>query len=161
PPGRQPGLGYGDGVPHRWSDRRADAHRVGSESPDADMCGVHSTRPMNPFLTCPAAAFGRDVCRLGLASRIGATLTADDVLHAIDHGVNFLNWPGEADEPGGPDAVSEAVADFGGRRDDVVICVQFGARTASDAAAELRSVLQTLQSDYVDVVTFYYVEQES
>jgi predicted aldo/keto reductase-like oxidoreductase len=50
------------------------------------------------------------------------------------------------------------VADLGARREDVVVCVQFGARTAVDAADELRSVLVALGSDYVDVITFYYVE---
>src|SRR5438045_4789612 len=92
---------------------------------------------LSPFLTCPAAAFGRPVCRLGLAARGGSVLTPDDVLYALDRGVNFLNWPGVADDPGGPDAVSEAVAGLGRRRDSVVVCAQFGSRTAADAAAEL------------------------
>ncbi len=74
-------------------------------------------------------------------------------------GVNFLNWPGEADEPGGADAVSAVVAGLGSRRDSVAVCVQFGARTAADAAAELRSILATLGTDHVDVLTFYYVER--
>ncbi len=107
----------------------------------------------------PADAFGKPVCRLGLAGRIGSTLTPDDVRHALERGVNFLNWPGEADEPGGADAVSEAVAGLGPQRESVVVCVQFGARTAADAAKELRTVLTTLRSDYVDVLTMYYVEQ--
>jgi aryl-alcohol dehydrogenase-like predicted oxidoreductase len=104
-------------------------------------------------------AFGKPVCRLGLAGRIGSTLTPDDVRHAIARGVTFLNWPGEADEPGGADAVSETIAELGAKRDSVVVCVQFGARTAADAANELRTVLATLRSDYVDVLTLYYVEQ--
>jgi aryl-alcohol dehydrogenase-like predicted oxidoreductase len=115
--------------------------------------------PLSPFLTCPAAAFGRPVCRLGLAARGGSVLTSDDVLFALDRGVNFLNWPGVADEPGGPDAVSAAVAGLGRRRDSVAVCVQFGSRTATDAAAELRTVLAGLRSDYVDVLTLYYVEE--
>ncbi len=70
------------------------------------------------FLTCPASAFGQPVCRLGLASRGGpaSALTPDDVLHAVERGVNFLNWPGFADEPGGADAMSEAIAALGPRR---------------------------------------------
>ncbi|MFL5342723.1 MAG: aldo/keto reductase [Gemmataceae bacterium] len=110
------------------------------------------------FFRCPADAFGKPVCRLGLASRGQTTLTVDDVRLAISRGVNFLNWPGEADVPGGADAVSTAVAQMGSARDGVVVCVQFGARTATDAAAELRSILATLNSDYVDVLTLYYVE---
>ena len=44
-------------------------------------------------------------------------------------------------------------------RESVVVCVQFGARTATDAADELRSILATLRTDFVDVLTFYYVER--
>jgi hypothetical protein len=111
--------------------------------------------PLPPLLACPTEAFGKPVCRLGLASRGGGELSAHDVLCAVERGVNFLNWPGEADSPGGPDAVSNAVAALGSRREEVVVCVQFGARDATDAAAELRSILATLRTDYVDVLTFY------
>jgi aryl-alcohol dehydrogenase-like predicted oxidoreductase len=110
------------------------------------------------FLTYPAGAFGLPVCRLGLASRGGSSLSADDVLHAIDRGINFLNWPGVADTPGGPDGLSAAVASLGNRRESVVVSAQFGARTAADAAIELRDVLDGLRSDYVDLLTLYYVE---
>jgi aryl-alcohol dehydrogenase-like predicted oxidoreductase len=109
-------------------------------------------------LACTTVAFGKPVCRLGLASRGGCDLKADDVLYAVEGGINFLNWPGNADNPDGPDAVSDAVASLGSRRDEIVVCVQFGARSAEEAAVELRTVLTTLQSDYVDVLTFYYVE---
>ena len=37
--------------------------------------------------------------------------------------------------------------------------MQFAARTAAAAAGELRSVLAAIGSDYVDVVTLYYVER--
>jgi aryl-alcohol dehydrogenase-like predicted oxidoreductase len=98
------------------------------------------------------------VCRLGLASHGQTAITPDDVLYALDQGLNFLNWPGEADDPGGADAFSDAIATLGSRRDSVVVCAQFGARTATEAAAELRSVLATLRTSYVDVLTLYYVE---
>src|SRR5262245_36900521 len=101
---------------------------------------------VSPFLMLPAEAFGKPVCRFGLASRGGTALTCADVLYAVERGVNFLNWPGNADEPGGPDAFSEAIAALGPRRDAVVVCVQFGARTAADAAGELRSALATLNT---------------
>jgi aryl-alcohol dehydrogenase-like predicted oxidoreductase len=119
----------------------------------------HPTAPVNSFLSCPAAAFGKPACRLGLASHGQTEITPDDVLHAVERGVNFLNWAGEADSPGGSDAYSTAVSSLGRRRDAVVVCVQFGARTAVDAAQELRSVLATLRTDYVDVLTLYYVER--
>jgi aryl-alcohol dehydrogenase-like predicted oxidoreductase len=115
---------------------------------------------MNDYLSSPANNFGKSVCRLGLATRGGAGLGADDVLHAIDRGVNFLNWPGEADAPSGADGLSDAIASLGPRRDAIVVCVQFGARTAVEAAAELRTILATLRTDYVDILTLYYVERE-
>ncbi len=119
---------------------------------------------MNPvpepdLRTCPADAFGKPVCRLGLASRGDTALTSDDVLYAVEQGINFLNWPGVADTPGGPDSMSEAVATLGRRRESVVVCAQFGARTATEAAEELRSILSMLRSDYVDILTCYYVEE--
>jgi predicted aldo/keto reductase-like oxidoreductase len=107
---------------------------------------------VDSFLHRPAAAFGKPVCRLGLASHDGAQLTIGDVYHALDRGVNFLNWAGTED------TISQAVAGLGSRREDVVVCVQFGARTATDAGEELRSILSALKSDYVDVVTLYYIE---
>jgi predicted aldo/keto reductase-like oxidoreductase len=75
------------------------------------------------------------------------------VLHALDRGVNFLNWCGQ------PDALSAAVAALGSRRRDVVVCVQFEARTAAEAKVELVSILRELHTDYVDVLTLYYVEE--
>lgn len=116
---------------------------------------------MNDFLACPASAFGKPVCRLGLATRGGSGLAPDDVLLAVDRGVNFLNWPGEADGPRCDDGLSAAIAALGPRRSEVVICVQFGARTAHEAAGELRSILAALNTDYVDVLTLYYVEHSA
>jgi aryl-alcohol dehydrogenase-like predicted oxidoreductase len=40
-----------------------------------------------------------------------------------------------------------------------VVCVQFGARSEADAASELRSALAALGTDYIDVLTIYYVER--
>jgi predicted aldo/keto reductase-like oxidoreductase len=80
-------------------------------------------------------------------------LQVGDVLHALDRGVNFLNWCGQ------PDALSAAVAALGSRRRDVVVCVQFEARTATEAKVELASILCELHTDYVDVLTLYYVEE--
>jgi predicted aldo/keto reductase-like oxidoreductase len=107
--------------------------------------------PVPPFLV--ADFRGRPVRRLGLASRGGAGLTAEDVHRAVGRGVNFLNWCGAAD------GLSRAVAELGPRRRDVLVCVQFEARSARDAAAELASILGELRTDYVDVLTFYYVEE--
>ena len=97
----------------------------------------------------------RSICRLGLATRGGGHLSVDDVHHALDRGINFLNWPGS------PDALSQAVARLGPRRKDVMVCVQFEARKADDAKRELDSILRELGTDYVDVLTYYYVESAS
>ena len=114
---------------------------------------------LSPFLISPASAFGKPVCRLGLASRGQSSLVPADIHHALSRGVNFLNWPGFADTPGGPDVFSDVVKHLGNLRESIVVCVQFGARTAADAADELRSVLSALGTKYVDILTVYYVEE--
>jgi aryl-alcohol dehydrogenase-like predicted oxidoreductase len=123
---------------------------------DHDRNGGGSS--LHPFLVTPAGAFGRPVCRLGLAGYGQTAITPDDVLYALDRGVNFLNWPGLAEGPAEGDAVTAVVAALGPGRSSVVVCAQFGARTAADAATELRSALATLGTDYIDVLTLYYVE---
>jgi predicted aldo/keto reductase-like oxidoreductase len=107
-----------------------------------------------PSLTAPFGHLG-PVCRLGLATRGGGELTPDDIRRALDRGVNFLNWCGI------PDALSRTVADLGPRRRDMLVCVQFEARTAADAKRELQQILAELRTDYVDVLTFYYVEEHA
>jgi predicted aldo/keto reductase-like oxidoreductase len=93
------------------------------------------------------------VCRLGLATRGGSNLTSGDVEYALERGVNFLNWCGT------PDALSQTIAVLGARRHEILLCVQFEARTALEASPELRQILHTLGTDYIDVLTFYYVEE--
>jgi hypothetical protein len=44
---------------------------------------------LSPFLLTRADMFGRPVCRLGLASRGETMLAPDDVLHALDRGINW------------------------------------------------------------------------
>jgi aryl-alcohol dehydrogenase-like predicted oxidoreductase len=114
---------------------------------------------VHPFLVTPAEAFGLPVCRLGLASYGQTAITPDDLQHALGRGVNFLNWQGLAEGPTGGDAFCSAVASLGADRRSVVVCAQFGARNAVEAAAELKSILAALGSDYIDVLTLYYVEQ--
>jgi predicted aldo/keto reductase-like oxidoreductase len=93
------------------------------------------------------------LCRLGLASRGDTNLLVADVLHALDCGVNFFNWCGT------PNQFSQALAQLGRRRAEVMICAQFEARTATAAREELASLLRELRTDYLDVLTFYYVEE--
>ncbi|HTU18799.1 MAG TPA: aldo/keto reductase, partial [Gemmataceae bacterium] len=101
----------------------------------------------------PRAALPLPICRLGLATRGSGSLTPDDVQHAVASGVNFLNWCGV------PDGLSRFVAGLGRRRAEVAVCVQFEARTARDARSELEHLLAQLDTDFIDMLTFYYVEQ--
>ncbi len=116
---------------------------------------------LHPFLVTSAAAFGQPVCRLGLASYGQTAITPEDVLYALSRGINFLNWQGLAEGPSRGDAFSQAVAALGTNRPSVVVCAQFGARNATDAATELQSALAVLGTDYIDVLTVYYVEREA
>src|SRR5690242_8129654 len=90
----------------------------------------------------------RKLCRLGLASRGNTGLTAADVQLALARGVNFLNWCGA------PDGLSQTITELGRKRSEVCVCVQFEARTAAEARAELPAILKELGTDYVDVLTF-------
>ena len=85
-------------------------------------------------------------------------LQPDDVLSAVEQGVNFLNWPGGSEGTPNSDAFSLAIASLGSRRDSLVVCTQLGVRCADEAERELHSVLAALRIDYLDVVTLYYVE---
>jgi predicted aldo/keto reductase-like oxidoreductase len=103
----------------------------------------------------PHFTFDRPLCRLGLATRGTNRLSPAEVHFALDRGVNYLNWCGN------PDGLSETIAGLGSRRREVMVCVQFEARTADDAQTELSGILRELRTDYVDVLTFYYVEEMS
>jgi len=130
----------------------------GLEPKSARECGADPT--VHPFLMTPARAFGRPICRLGLASYGRTAITVDDVLSAVGRGVNFLNWQGLAEGPTPGDAFTAAVVELGANRPSVVVCAQFGARTVAEAAAELRAVLALLGTDYIDVLTLYYIERQ-
>jgi predicted aldo/keto reductase-like oxidoreductase len=103
----------------------------------------------------PRAQLPHRVCRLGLATRGSTGLTPDDVQHAVESGVDFLNWCGV------PDGLSTFIADLGSRRNEVAVCVQFESRTATDAQPELDQILTQLRTAYLDVLTFYYVEERA
>ncbi len=97
-----------------------------------------------------------EVCRLGLATRGNTHLKAEDVEHAIERGVNYLNWCGHAD------GLSRAVARLGQeRRSRIVVAAQFEARSARDAEREFASMLGELKTSYIDVLTLYYVESQN
>jgi aryl-alcohol dehydrogenase-like predicted oxidoreductase len=116
---------------------------------------------IHPFMQCAAAAFGKPVARLGLASHDGSSLAAGDIHHAFERGVRFFNWSGLAEgfeAAEGRDAFRDALATLGARRDDAVLCAQFGARSAEDARRELDALLKALRTEYLDVITLYWVE---
>lgn len=77
-----------------------------------------------------------------------------DVHHAVERGVNFLNWCGH------PDGMSRAVAEMGTRREKVVVSWQLQSSDAAGAARELEDALQEMKTKYIDIVTLYYVESE-
>src|SRR5262245_33350513 len=114
---------------------------------------------LHPFLM--TSGFGIPVCRLGLASYGRTAITPDDVLSAIEKGVSFLNWQGLSEGALERDAFAAAIASLGARRQSLVVSVHFGARTGAAASSELRSVLAGLGTDYVDLLTLYYVEQQA
>src|SRR3982751_1066943 len=92
---------------------------------------------LHPFLV--TSAFGLPVCRLGLASYGRTAITPDDVLSAVDRGVNFLNWQGLAEGAIDSDPFPAAVSALGARRESIVVCAQFGARGSAEASTELCS----------------------
>ncbi len=94
------------------------------------------------------------VLRLGLATRGNTYLKADDVAYAVSRGVNYLNWCGH------DDGMAQVIREKRFDREQVVIALQLGERRRSAAGRELCEALRTLQTHRIDVVTFYYVEEE-
>ena len=95
-----------------------------------------------------------EVCRLGLATRGNTYLKSSEVERAVERGVNYLNWCGH------PDGLSTAVAGMGSARRQVVVAAQFQSRSVRDAEREFASMLEALKTDYIDVLTLYYVESQ-
>lgn len=93
-------------------------------------------------------------CRLGLATRGNTRLSRAAVEEALGRGINYLNWCGH------PDGLQEAFRVLGPRRKDVFVAVQMEARSAAAARHELESSLDALNTEYLDVVTYYYVEHQ-
>ena len=92
------------------------------------------------------------VRRLGLATRGNTHLTQDDICLALQAGINYWNWCGHED------GMAAAIRKLGSCRSDVMIAIQLEAREKESAGRELENRLNQLKTDYIDVVTFYYVE---
>jgi predicted aldo/keto reductase-like oxidoreductase len=95
------------------------------------------------------------VLRLGLATRGNTHLTADDITQAVASGVNYLNWCGH------DDGLAQAVRERRFDREQVVIAVQLNGRTRFSARREMTKICRTLGTQRIDVLTFYYVEEEA
>lgn len=95
------------------------------------------------------------VMRLGLATRGNTHLKKDDVFLAFEQGVIYWNWCGH------PDAMCEAFRELLPRRKGIVLAVQLEARDSESAHRELENSLEQLRTDYIDIVTFYYVESRA
>ncbi|MEQ9498823.1 MAG: hypothetical protein RIT81_18235 [Deltaproteobacteria bacterium] len=96
------------------------------------------------------------VAPLGLASRGNTHLTGDDVANAIERGIGYLNWCGH------DDGLAAAVRNLGASaRARLIVATQLDARDADTAERELDAMLETLGTDYLDVVTAYYLESEA
>ena len=93
--------------------------------------------------------------RLGLATRGNTHLAPEDVAHAVERGVNYLNWCGY------DDGLARAVRDGLIDRRQVILALQLESRDAAGAEREFESGLRLLGTKRIDVVTFYYVERES
>jgi predicted aldo/keto reductase-like oxidoreductase len=93
--------------------------------------------------------------RLGLATRDNTHLEANDVEYAVARGVNYLNWCSY------DDGMAQALREKRFDRENVVMALQLTERTRSGADHELAKALRTLRTDRLDVVTFYYVEEEA
>jgi len=95
--------------------------------------------------------------RLGFATRGNTHPAADDVLFALDRGINYWNWCGYED------GMSQAVRELGQRRSEVIVAMQIGIAGKSHVGVvrELEQALVSLQTDWLDVVTLYYVESDS
>lgn len=89
--------------------------------------------------------------RLGLATRGDNRLSPDDVSCAVERGVNYLNWCGRED------GLSRFVRESRSVRRDIVVAVQFKARTRDEADRELDRIAEILGGP-ADILTLYYVE---
>ncbi len=121
----------------------ATSERLSTKAPEARSENLPSHAPFGQW---------GQVCRLGLASRGNTNLAACDVLWAIEQGINVVNWCGHSV------GVRDAVRLLGTRRREVMLTIQLESRTAREAHRELDQRCQQLATDYIDLVTYYYLE---
>jgi predicted aldo/keto reductase-like oxidoreductase len=90
--------------------------------------------------------------RLALATRGNTHLKSEDVLFALERGIDFWNWCGYED------GMSQALRDLGKDRGQVAVMTQIEALTWNQAEQKFEEALAILGTDYLDIVTFYYLE---
>lgn len=94
----------------------------------------------------PFGSTGLRVTPLGLGSAYG--LSARDVEHAVDRGINYIYW-GSHRRP----SFAEAVRNLGpSRRHDLVLVVQTYTRLAALMRPSLERALRELGTDYTDLL---------
>jgi len=95
--------------------------------------------------------------RLGLATRGNTHPAADDVLLALERGINYWNWCGHED------GMSQAIRQLGSVRSEVVLATQISVFDWSREAMlrEVEATISQLACDWLDVVTLYYVESQT
>lgn len=96
-------------------------------------------------------------CRLGIATRGNTHPTSDDILEAFEQGINYWNWCGHED------GMSDAIQQLATNRSKVILAAQLETSGWNRDAMwqQLETKLQTLKTDYLDVVTLYYVESQN
>ena len=106
------------------------------------------------------AEFGHSmppVLRLGIATRGNTHLTEDDVMLALERGINYWNWCGHHD------GMSRAIRQLGSRRTKVVVAMQMVVQGCSENEMKraLEEALVSLNTEWLDIATLYYVESQS
>jgi aryl-alcohol dehydrogenase-like predicted oxidoreductase len=96
---------------------------------------------------------GLRVSRLGIGAGYG--LGAEDVEHAVEHGVSYLYW-GSRRRSGWDDAIRRMGP---AKRDGLVLVVQSYTRIASMMRGSLERALRALGTDHVDVLLLGWWDQ--
>jgi aryl-alcohol dehydrogenase-like predicted oxidoreductase len=94
--------------------------------------------------------------RLGLATRGNTHPQPDDVLLALDRGINYWNWCGHND------GMREAIRQLGPCRAKVIVATQLVVNDLSrdQMRRKIERTLKSLATDWIDIATLYYVESE-
>ena len=90
------------------------------------------------------------VCRLGLATPGNTNTQSDDVLYALERGINYWNWCGH------DDGMIQAVRQLGPRRGNIVRAAQRSAGFSECTRATTPSVKQLEHQQYRVIMAFSF-----